>query len=206
MQQRNSLRILIADDHALVRVGLVSALQGRQHIAIVAEASSGEAAVELYRKHRPDVALLDVRMPGIGGLEALRRVRAEHAEACVVMLSTAEFDEEVQQAVEAGAMGYIGKTSTTAALVAALKGAARGERQFSPGLLRSLKAATRLAPRELEVLTGMARGWSNKEIAARLHLSTHTVKTYVKGVLEKLGVPDRAGAVSEGFRRGILKV
>jgi two-component system NarL family response regulator len=162
--------------------------------------------VELYRKHRPDVALLDVRMPGIGGLEALRRVRAEHAEACVVMLSTAEFDEEVQQAVEAGAMGYIGKTSTTAALVAALKGAARGERQFSPGLLRSLKAATRLAPRELEVLTGMARGWSNKEIAARLHLSTHTVKTYVKGVLEKLGVPDRAGAVSEGFRRGILKV
>jgi two-component system NarL family response regulator len=103
-------------------------------------------------------------------------------------------------------MGYIGKTSTTAALVAALKGAARGERQFSPGLLRSLKAATRLAPRELEVLTGMARGWSNREIAARLHLSTHTVKTYVKGVLEKLGVPDRAGAVSEGFRRGILKV
>ena len=184
----------------------MSALEGREGNSLVAEASSGEEALALYRKHRPDVALMDVRMPGIGGIEALRQLRDEHVEACVVMLSTGEFDAEVQQAVDAGARGYIGKSSSPAALVAALKGAVRGERQFSPRILQALREASHLAPRELEVLSGMARGMSNKEIASSLYLSTHTVKTYVKGVLEKLGSPDRAGAVSEGFRRGILKI
>ena len=200
------LRILIADDHAVVRVGLMSVLSLEPDIEVVAEASTGEEAVLLFRKHRPDAALFDVRMPGMGGIEALRQVCSEFPEACIVMLSTAELDQEVADAEKAGARGYITKTSDTVSLASVIRSAVSGESQFSSGLRKRLNERVQLAPRELEVLAGMARGLSNKEIAAKLFLSTHTVKTYVKGVLLKLDMPDRAGAVTEGFKRGILKM
>lgn len=200
------IRLLIADDHAVVRVGLASVLALEPDIEIVGEAANGEDAVRLFREVKPDVALFDVRMPGKDGIAALREVCAEWPDACVLMLSTLELDHEVAQAAAAGARGYINKASDTAQLAAALRDALDGKPQFSPGALDRLARGTELAPRELEVLAGMARGLSNKEIAAELHLSTHTVKTYVKGVLAKLDSPDRAGAVAAGFERGILKV
>ena len=200
------LRILIADDHAVVRVGITSVLSLEADIEIVAEAATGEEAVALFKKHRPDAALFDVRMPGMGGIEAVRQVRAEFPSACIVMLSTAELDEEVAAAEKAGARGYITKTNDSISLAEVIRNALRGELQFSASVRQRLNERTQLAPRELEVLAGMAAGLSNKEIASQLCLSTHTVKTYVKGVLEKLGTPDRAGAVTEGFKRGILKV
>lgn len=200
------LHVLVADDHAVVRVGLASVLALEPDFTVVAEAASGEEAVQLFRQHRPDVALFDVRMPGMDGIAALREVCREFPEACVVMLSTLELDSEVAQAAAAGARGYINKTSDTAALAAALRNAVQGIHQFSARALERLARHTELAPRELEVLTRMARGLSNKEIAAELHLSPHTVKTYVKGVLGKLGTADRAGAVAAGFGQGILKV
>lgn len=200
------LRLLIADDHAVVRVGLASVLALEHDIEIVGEAADGDEAIRLFRETKPDLALFDVRMPGKDGITALREVCAEWPDACVIMLSTLELDHEVAQAAASGASGYINKAADTAHLAEALRGALAGKPQFSPGALDRLARGTELAPRELEVLAGMARGLSNKEIAAELHLSTHTVKTYVKGVLAKLDSPDRARAVAAGYERGILKV
>ncbi len=200
------IRILIADDHAVVRVGITSVLSLEVDIEIVAEAATGEEAVALFKIHQPDAALFDVRMPGMGGIEAVRQVRAEFPAACIVMLSTAELDEEVAAAEKAGARGYINKTSDSVSLAQVIRNALCGQLQFSASILQRLNERAQLAPRELQVLAGMSAGLSNKEIASKLYLSTHTVKTYVKGVLEKLGTPDRAGAVTEGYKRGILKV
>jgi len=206
MPPKKPIRILIADDHAVVRVGLVSMLSIEDDLEIVGEAEYGEQAVELFRKHLPDVALFDVRMPDISGIEAARRVRETCPEACILMLSTSDLDEEVAQALDVGAAGYLLKTGSQPALVHAIRGAALGERQFSPAMLQRLAAREHLTPRELDVLAAMRRGLSNKEISTALDLSEHTIKTYVKGIFAKFKVADRAGAVAAGFARGFLKV
>jgi len=198
--------LLIADDHVVVRVGLTSMPSIEDDLKVVAEAADGAQAVELFRRHRPDVALLDVRMAGCGGIEALRMIRAEIPEARALMLSTSELDEEVAQAIEAGAAGFILKTEGQEVLVAAIRAVARGERRFSPAVLRRLEERQKLSSRELQVLEAMSTGLCNKEIAARLTISEHTVKTYVKTILDKLQAPDRTGAVSQGYSRGLLKV
>ena len=200
------IRVLIADDHAVVRVGLSSMLANEGDIEIVGEAENGVQAVALYKSALPDVALFDVRMPEMDGIEALRQIRAQFPKARVLMLSTAELDEEVALAAKAGASGYLTKTSSPATLAAAVRAICRGEMQFSRGVRQRLAEREQLSPRELEVLAGMARGESNRQIGQALHLSEHTIKTYVKGVLGKLGVQDRAGAVAAGFSSGILKV
>ena len=190
----------------VVRVGLASVLALEPDVEIVDEASNGEEAVRLFRRHRPDVAIFDVRMPVMNGIDALREVCAEFPDACVIMLSTAELDSEVAQSAAAGARGFMGKASDIANLAAVLRAAVEGKPHFARGVLDRLSRHAELAPRELEVLAGMARGLSNQEIAHELHLSTHTIKTYVKGVLGKLDSPDRARAVAAGFEKGILKV
>jgi two-component system, NarL family, response regulator len=152
------------------------------------------------------VALFDVRMPGMGGIEALRAVRCEFPDARVLMISTYELDEEVAQAQEAGAVGFLVKSHDAKGLADAIRGARNGIPQFSRSVQMRLAHRIPLAPREAEVLGGMAKGLSNKEIAAQLHLSPHTVKTYVKGVLAKLEVADRAGAVAAGYECGLLQV
>jgi two-component system NarL family response regulator len=200
------LRILIADDHALVRVGLSSVLALEDDIEIVAEACDGLEAVALNRQFRPDVALFDVRMPKMDGIEAARRVCAEFPDAIILMLSTAELDDEVAQAEKAGARGFITKNADANILATAIRRAAKGELQFSVGGQKRRSEKRHLGTRELEVLAGMSKGRSNKEIAAELYLSEHTVKTYVKGVLSKLGAADRAAAVAVAFERGILKI
>ena len=199
-------RLLIADDHVVVRMGIVSMLAIEDDLEIVAEASDGEQAVALYHEHRPDVVLLDVRMSGMGGIEALRRIRASYPEAIILMLSTSELETEVALAFEAGAVGYVLKTEGQETLVAAIRAAARGELLFSPAVVLRIAERRKLSKRELDVLTGMSRGLANKEIAIQLGISEHTVKSYVKTLLEKLNATDRAGAVSCGFAYGWLKV
>jgi two-component system NarL family response regulator len=205
---RNSppIRLLIADEHALVRVGLASVLANETDIKIIAEASGGSEAVSLFRKHQPDVAFFDVRMPVIGGIAALRTVRQEFPDACVLMISTFELDEEVAESMVAGARGFLLKSHDPSLRATAIRSANAGDPQFSSAVLARLAARVPLAPREIEVLRGIARGLSNKEIAAQLHLSPHTVKTYVKGLLTKLDATDRAGAVTAGYESGFLKI
>ena len=207
MSSHPPIRLLLADDHAVVRMGLAAMLSVEGDFEIVAEAEDGEEAVILYRQHRPDVALFDVRMPGIGGVEALRRVHAEFPEARILMLSTAELEEDVAHSAEAGAGGYALKTLSRTELVAAIRRVSQGERYFSPEMDRRLAERThgrQLSPREHEVLELMRRGLSNKDISVALGISEHTVKTHVKAILEKLHAADRAEAVAAAFERGVL--
>lgn len=206
MTTEKEIRLLIADDHAVVRVGLVSMLTLEPDLKVVAEAETGEQAIALFLKHRPTVALIDVRMPGMDGIAALERIVAECLEACVLMLSTSELSDDVARAMEAGASGYLLKTMGQQELVKAIRGAACGEIQLSAALRERLARCPLLSPREQEVLTAMGGGLANKEIAERLTLSEHTIKTHVKNILGKLCTHDRAGAVAAGFKHGILKV
>ncbi len=163
-------------------------------------------AIALYRKHLPDIALFDIRMPGTDGLSALATVREEFPEAKILIISTSELDEDVATAINAGAVGYLGKTMDPAALAHAIREAHRGVPQFSEKHMERLELREELTVRETEVLAGMAAGSTNKEIAAKLFLSEHTVKSHVKNILAKLHTPDRAGAVAAAFGKGILKV
>ncbi len=200
------IRLLIADDHPFVREGLRVALSYERDLEIVAIASCGEEAVSLYRRHQPDIALFDVRMPDMDGIDALKAVRFEFPGAYVVMYSSSELEEEVAQAMNAGARGFLSKAQCPSEFMAGLRSVAKGDLIYSSHVKRRLANRVQLPPREIQVLDGMARGLSNKEIAGKLHLSPHTIKTYVKGLLSKLNVPDRAGAVAAGYERGVLKV
>lgn len=206
MTNKNEIRLLIADDHAVVRVGLVSMLTLEPDLKIVAEAETGEQAIALHRKHRPAIALIDVRMPGMDGIVALQHIMTEFPDACVLMLSTSELSDDVARAMEAGASGYLLKTMGQQELVKAIRGAARGETQLSAAMRERLAHCPLLSQREQEVLGAMGLGLANKEIADRLGLSEHTIKTHVKNILGKLRTHDRAGAVAEGYKHGILKL
>lgn len=175
-------------------------------LRIVAEAETGEQAISLYRKHRPTIALLDVRMPGVDGIAVVQQIVAEFPDACVVMLSNSELSDDVARAMEAGASGYLLKTMGQQELVTAIRGAARGEIQLSAAMRQRLALCPLLSQREQEVLAEMGLGLANKEIADRLALSEHTIKSHVRNILGKLRTHDRAGAVAEGFKHGILKV
>ncbi|WP_044256504.1 response regulator [Rhodopirellula sp. SWK7] len=201
-----TIRILIADDHSLLRVGLVSMLSNEQDISVVAEAHDGEQAIALFEEHRPDITILDVRMPVIDGIETLSRIRAIQPDARVIMLSTAELEEEVSQSLKLGAAAFVTKAAPPVALVDTIQRVQAGE--VIPHPLQQTTNATHehLSPREIEVLHLVALGRSNKQIAVDLNLSIHTVKTYIKGILAKFDVQDRAGAVSVGYAKGILKV
>lgn len=200
------IRILIADDHIMVRVGLSSMLGTESDFEIIGDAANGIEAISLHRELRPDVLLLDVRMPGLGGIEVLRSIKEEFPEAIILMLSTSDLEDEVAQAYEAGAAGYLLKTEKHGNLVRSIREAANGRRIFSQPLLNRLNKRRKLSSREVEVLSAVRLGLSNKEISDRLGISEHTVKEYLKTIFEKLETHDRAGAVSKAFALGVLKV
>jgi two-component system, NarL family, response regulator len=206
MPPTSPIRVLIADDHAVVRVGLSSMLGNEADIKIIAEAENGQQALALYREHLPQVAILDVRMPEMDGIEALKHIKAEFPQACVLMLSTTSLDEDIALSIKAGARGYLLKTTSPSHLSEAIREAAAGKTQFSKTVHQRIDQRNQLSPREREVLAAMACGQSNKQIADQLHLSEHTIKTHVKGILVKLGSEDRTGAVAQGYARGILKI
>jgi len=219
-----TVRVLVADDQALVRAGFVALLAAQEDVDVVAEAADGEQAVELARRLRPDVVLMDIRMPGLDGLAATRRIAAspELADVRVVVLTTFELDEYVFEALRSGASGFLVKHTEPSELVRAVRAVAAGEALLSPGVTRRLiaeyAARARPAPdprtsgalaaltdREREVLALVAQGLSNEEIAERLILSRATARTHVSRVLGKVGARDRTQLVVLAYESGLVR-
>ena len=213
------IRVLVVDDHSVVRLGLRSLLGRQPDLEVVGEAGDGREAARLAAALRPDVVLLDLLMPDVGGVEALAAIRTGSPESRVVVLSSSHDDRQVLPALRAGALSYLLKDVEPEEVVAAVRAAARGESVLSPHVtsrvLGELRGDPRpapqsgpdaLTPRELEVLERVARGHSNRRIAAALHISDETVKTHVSHVIAKLRVPDRTAAAVHALRSGLIQL
>ncbi|MET8332687.1 response regulator transcription factor [Streptosporangium canum] len=204
------LRLMIVDDHPVVREGLRGMLEADPGITVVGEAASGDEAVARAGELRPDVILMDLRMPDGDGVSATGRILAERPESRVIVLTTYETDQDIVRAVEAGAAGYLLKDTSRADLLAAIVSAARGETVLSPSVATRLVTRMRapvtesLSPREAEVLSLVARGLTNAQIGKALFISETTVKTHLLRVFGKLGVSDRTAAVTTALDRGLL--
>jgi two-component system NarL family response regulator len=208
MEQRR-IRILVMDDHALMRVGLVASIGGEPDMEIVAAACNGKEAVEFFRQHRPDITLMDLKMPVMGGVEAIQAIRGEFPSAKVIVLSTYEGDDDIFRALEAGATSYLLKDTLAEDLVRVIREVFAGGRPLPAPVAKRL-ADRMLHPdltaRELDVLRLIARGMRNKEIAAQLGISEETTQGHVKNILSKLGLHDRTEAVAVAVRRGIVHI
>jgi DNA-binding NarL/FixJ family response regulator len=204
------IRLLIVDDHPVVRDGLRGIFAGDDGFVVVGEAGNGEDAVAEAVRLRPDVVLMDLRMPEMGGVEATRRLRDRAPSARILVLTTYDTDDDVLPAVEAGATGYLLKDAPREELVRAVRAASRGDSVLSPSVAGRLLTRVRqpvrdgLTQRELEVLRLVARGVPTREAAAALFVSEATIKTHLLHVYDKLGVRDRAAAVGEAYRRHLL--
>ena len=201
------IRILIADDHFVARVGVRAIINRQRDMKVVAEASGGRQAIELFRKGLPDLALLDLRMPGVDGTQAARAIRAEHPSAKMIALTSYVGDQDIRQALAAGMQGYVTKNGTIDELVVAIRAVHEGQTYLPSALAAALAAqpaTADLSPRELEVLRLVARGLSNKQIAYALSIAEHTAKNHVKNVLDKLCVHDRTEAAVAAIQRGII--
>lgn len=203
------IRLLIADDHPIVRDGLRGMFAGDARFEVVGEATDGEHAVALAQSLDPDVVLMDLRMPGMDGVTAIRRLRELGVRARVLVLTTYDTDSDVLPAIEAGATGHLLKDAPVTELTRAVAASARGEAVLSPAVASRLMGQLRspdtpLSDRELDVLRLVAAGGSNRDIAAKLFISEATVKTHLLHAYAKLGVADRAAAVAVGYERGLL--
>jgi len=204
------IRVLVADDHPIVRSGIVGLLGTAADVEVVGEASTGLEAVELALRLEPDLVLMDLRMPGLDGDAATARILAERPGIRVLVLTTYESDESILTAIEAGASGYLLKAAPQDELLAGIRSVARGEVALAPRIAALLvgrmqrPAAPTLSPRETEVLALVAQGLSNPEIASRLFLGEATVKTHLLHAFEKLGVSDRTRAVTRAMELGLL--
>ena len=207
MHDRSRIRVLCVDDHPLFLQGVATIIDHQDDMALAGTASSGADAVVRYRQTRPDVTLMDLRLPDIDGVTAMVAIRSEFADARVMMLTTFEGDVEVQRALSAGARGYLLKTSAPADLLAGIRAIHAG-RKYIPAEIASNLAQTvgsdSLSQREIEVLRELAEGHRNRDIGIHLSISEETVKGHVRSILEKLGAKDRTQAVSIGVRRGII--
>jgi len=209
MPKPKPIRILVVDDHHVVRSGLAASLGLESDLNVVAEAGSAEEAVAQFRKHQPDVVLMDLRLPGASGIAATADLRREWPGARVLMFTTFDGEEDIYRAMQAGACGYLLKSAPREELLAAIRAVAAGERHLPPTLAQRLAgrvAAPDVSGREREVLQLIARGKANKEIAAALGISEETVKRHASNLFEKMGVADRAQATSEGIRRGLIRL
>ena len=203
------LQIMVVDDHYLVRMGLASIIRVEPDMAVCAEASSGEQAQALFRSHRPDVTLMDLRLPGLSGADTIQAIRQEFRDARFVMLSTYVCDEEVYGALQAGAMAYLVKSVQRDELMTAIRKAAAGHRHIPPEVAARLAdrvARSQLSAREIEVLRLLVSGRRNREIAGMLEITEGTVKLHVSSILEKLGADDRTEAVTVALQRGIVQL
>jgi two-component system, NarL family, response regulator len=203
------VRVLVADDHVAIRLGLIGILNDQPDMLVVADLSNGRTAVEFCEKELPDVVLLDLRMPGLSGVDTIKLLRERYASVRIIVLTTADQEEEIFRAIEAGAHGYLLKDMRKEELLEAIRAVYRGQRWIAPmAAARLAERLTReeLSSRELEILKLLAQGKSNKEIGAVLFLSEDTVKWHMKRVLEKLGTHDRTQAAVLAIQRGILQV
>jgi len=206
VREPGRIRVLVVDDHPITRFGIAAIIQATPDMTVVAQAGSGEEAVELYDKHLPDIVLMDLRLPGMSGVEAIRTVVARHRQARFVVLTTYEGDEDIHQALQAGARSYIVKGMPHEALVNAVRRVHAGGRFLPPPVSRALLSRipnSDLSAREREVLSLIVRGRSNREIASDLGITEATVKCHVSVILMRLNVSDRTQAVVTALRRGL---
>ncbi len=206
MREAAKIRVLVVDDHPIMRVGITAIIDATPDMTTVAQAGSGEEAVELFETHLPDLTLMDLRLPGISGVAAIRTVIARHREAKFVVLTTYEGDEDIHQALEAGARSYIIKGMPHEALVNALRRVHAGGRFLPTPVSRTLSSRmpnSDLSAREREVLNLIVHGMSNKEIGVELGITESTVKCHVSVILMRLNVSDRTQAVITALQRGL---
>jgi DNA-binding NarL/FixJ family response regulator len=207
--ETKAIRILTADDHALLRQGIASLVEIEPDMELVAQASTGREAIEQFRRHRPDITLMDLQMPDISGIEAIIAIRSEFPDARIVVLTTYAGDVQVVRALKAGARGYLLKGNVHTDLLETIRAVHAGRKRVAPEVAAELAMHTtedELTARELEILKLIAKGNANKEIAAQLAVAEDTVKKHVTSILEKLGANDRTHAVTIGLERGIIEL
>jgi DNA-binding NarL/FixJ family response regulator len=207
MTKGASIRILVVDDHPIVREGLIGIIERQSDMSVVAEASDGMEAVEMFRRHMPDVTLMDLRLPKMSGVDAITAIRKECQTARIIVLTTYDGDEDIYRALQAGAQGYLLKDTFREELLEAIRAVNDGKRRI-PGPVATRLAdrigGSELTGREIEVLALIVKGRSNREIASSLAITEGTVKGHVNNILSKLGVADRTQAATTAIQRGIV--
>lgn len=204
---RQAIRVLVVEDHAVVRQGLVALLKVADGMEVVGEAADGVEAVAQFRGHQPDITLMDLRLPKMGGVDAITAIRKEAPGARFIVLTTYDGDEDIYRALKAGARAYLLKGMTSEELMEAIRAVHAGKSHIPPAIAERLAermGSEELTPREFDVLEQIVNGRSNKEIAAELEITEATVKTHINSLLAKLGVTDRTQAATAAIRRGLV--
>jgi len=209
MSEAKRIRVFSVDDHPLLHQGIAAVIKNQPDMQLVAEASNGREAIQRFREHKPDVTLMDLRLPDMNGIDAMIAIREEFPEARVIILTTFEGDVTIQRALEAGARAYVSKTMPPKELVEVIRQVHAGKKRIPAEIAAHLAehySDETLTDREVEVLQQIAQGNANRDIAGKLFISEETVKVHVKHIMEKLRATDRTQAVAIGVRRGIIQI
>jgi DNA-binding NarL/FixJ family response regulator len=209
MTDQVSIRVFSVDDHALLREGIAAIVNSQPDMSLVAQAANGFEAIQLFRMHKPDVTLMDLRLPDMSGIDALIAIKAEFPDARVIMLTTFEGDVDIQRALEAGARGYLLKSMPPGSLADGIRQVYAGKKRIPPEVAAHLAehyGDDTLTEREIEVLSHVAGGNRNRDIAIALFISEETVKVHIKHIMQKLGASDRTQAVAIAISRGIIQL
>jgi DNA-binding NarL/FixJ family response regulator len=209
MSDQTKIRVFSVDDHPLLREGIAAIINNQPDMSMVAQAATGSEAIQMFRQHQPDVTLMDLRLPDISGIDAVVAIRAEFPEARIIMLTTFEGDVEIQRSLKAGARGYMLKSTPPKDLVEMIRHVHIGKKGIPQQIAAHLAehvSDESLTEREIDVLSHIAGGNRNRDIAERLFISEETVKVHIKHIMEKLGASDRTQAVAIAIRRGIIQL